>query len=76
MCFPVKFSTFLRTFILKNVCKTTTASVITIGLSTVGVYCVFCVSMLTHCSPICLSIPSESIRKPLGFLMFSGGIGK
>ena len=24
----------------------------------------------------CLSIPPENIRKPLGFLMFSGGIDK
>ena len=31
---------------------------------------------LTHYSPVCFSIPPENIRKPLGFLMFSGSIEK
>ena len=31
---------------------------------------------LTHYSPVLLSIPPENIKKPKGFLMFSGGIEK
>ena len=31
---------------------------------------------LTHYSPVCFSILPENIRKPLGFLIFSGGIEK
>ena len=29
--------------------------------------------MLTHLFPMTLSLPTENIRKPDGFLMFSGG---
>ena len=32
--------------------------------------------LLTHYSPMLLFIPPENIRKPNGFLMFSGGIEK
>ena len=31
---------------------------------------------LTHYSPVLLIYTSEKVRKPLGFLMFSGGIDK
>ena len=31
---------------------------------------------LTHYSSVLISIPPENIRKPLGFLVFSGGIEK
>ena len=31
---------------------------------------------LAHYSPMLLSIPPENIRKPKGFLMFSGGLDK
>ena len=30
--------------------------------------------LLTHYSRCCLSIPLENIKKPKGFLIFSGGI--
>ena len=31
---------------------------------------------LTHYTRYCFSVPPEKIRKPKGFLMFSGGIEK
>ena len=34
------------------------------------------IKKLTHYSPVLLSIPTENIRKPEGFLTFSGGIEK
>ena len=33
-------------------------------------------NILTHYSLVCLSIPPENIRKPKGFMMFSGSIDK
>ena len=34
------------------------------------------IKKLTHYSPVLLSTPPENIRKPEGFLTFSGGIEK
>ena len=37
---------------------------------------IFLVVDMTHYSPVFLSYPPKNIRKPLGFLMFSGGTEK